>query len=275
VKFLWRLPDGLAIESVLIPEGRRRTLCVSSQAGCAFGCAFCATGFMGFQRHLSAWEIVGQVRELWFEPSGPVRPTNVVFMGMGEPLHNWAAVDRALTILNHADGCAIGARRITVSTVGVLPNLRRLAERPEQFRLAVSLHAPTSAKRGALMPVERKYPLGDLMRALRGFARRVTFEYVMIHGYNDTPEDAAALAELAKPLGALINLLPLHPGGAPGFEPTPAPEIEAFAAALKRWGAAVSVRRSRGLDIAAACGQLRVATERARGVRSQQHAHVE
>lgn len=274
-KFLWRLADGLAIESVLIPDGRRRTLCVSSQAGCAFGCAFCATGLMGFQRHLSAWEIAGQVRELALDPSGPVRPTNVVFMGMGEPLHNWAGVDRALTIFNHPDGCAIGARHITVSTVGLLPGLRHLAARPEQFRLAVSLHAPTSAKRGTLMPVERKYPVGDLMRALRAFARRVTFEYVMIRGFNDTADDAKALAELAKPLGALINLLPLHPGGAPGFEPTPEREMRAFAAALKRLGAAVSVRRSRGLDIAAACGQLRVATERARGVRSEQHAHVE
>jgi 23S rRNA (adenine2503-C2)-methyltransferase len=275
VKFLWRLADGLAIESVLIPEGRRRTLCVSSQAGCAYGCAFCATGLMGFQRHLRPWEISAQVRELALGESTATRPTNVVFMGMGEPLHNWEAVDHALTTLNHPDGCGIGARHITVSTVGVLPNLRHLAARPEQFRLAVSLHAATSKKRGALMPVERKYPLEDLMRELRAFARRVTFEYVMIRGYNDSPEDAAALAALAKPVGALINLLPLHPGGAPGFEPTPARDIRAFAAALESRGASVSVRRSRGLDIAAACGQLRVAAEPLRGVRAQQHAHVE
>jgi 23S rRNA (adenine2503-C2)-methyltransferase len=275
VKFLWRLADAQAIESVLIPEGRRRTLCLSSQAGCAYGCVFCATGLMGLQRHLAPWEIAGQVRELVLDQGGPGRPTNVVFMGMGEPLHNWEAVDRALSILNHPDGCGIGARHITVSTVGILPNLKRLGERPEQFRLAISLHAPTSAKRRALMPVERKYGLDDLMRGLGGFARRVTFEYVMIRGMNDSPDDARALAALARPLGAHVNLLPLHPGGAPGFESTAPRDIRAFAAAVKQRGVAVSVRRSRGLDIAAACGQLRVATERARGVRSQQHAHVE
>ncbi|HXV87209.1 MAG TPA: 23S rRNA (adenine(2503)-C(2))-methyltransferase RlmN, partial [Gemmatimonadales bacterium] len=252
---------------------RRRTLCISSQAGCAYGCAFCATGLMGFGRHLEPWEIVSQVRELALEVP-PVRPTNVVFMGMGEPLHNWAAVAVALSILNHQDGCGLGARHITVSTVGLVPGLRQLAQRPEQFRLALSLHAAIPEKRRALMPVERKYPLAHVVAELETFRRRVTLEYVMISGINDTPEDAAALAQLARPLGALINLLPLHPGGAGSFTPTPPAGIRAFAAALRAQGAEVSVRRSRGLDIAAACGQLRVDTERGHGVRAQEHAHI-
>lgn len=273
-KFLWRLPDGQAVESVWIPEGKRRTLCISSQVGCAFGCVFCATGRMGLVRHLEPWEIVGQVRELALGTVVP-GPSNVVFMGMGEPLHNWEAVDTALTILNRPGGLRLGARHITISTVGVLPNLARLARRPEQFRLAVSLHAPTTARRLALMPVERKWPLPQLMEALRAFTRRVTFEYVMIRGRNDTAADAEALAALARPLGALVNLLPLHPGGAPGLEPTPAPEIERFAAWLRDRGARVSLRRSRGLDIQAACGQLRVEVEDARRVGAQQHAEVD
>ncbi len=274
VKFLWALPDGEAIESVWIPEGRRRTLCISSQVGCALGCVFCATGRMGFRRHLEPWEIAEQVREMLLDPSLG-RPTNVVFMGMGEPLHNWSAVDRALTILNHAEGLGLGARHITVSTVGLLPNLARLAARPEQFRLAVSLHAPTSARRGALMPVERRYPLPDLMSALRQFRRRVTFEYVLIAGKNDAPEDAQALAALAQPLGALVNLLPLHPGGAPDLTPVPPAGMKAFATLLRDLGVSVSVRRSRGLDISAACGQLRVESERTSQVGADQHAGIQ
>jgi 23S rRNA (adenine2503-C2)-methyltransferase len=274
VKLLWGLDDGEAIESVWIPEGKRRTLCISSQAGCAFGCVFCATGRMGFRRHLEPWEIAAQVRELLLEPALG-RPTNVVFMGMGEPLHNWRAVDVALTALNDADGVGIGARHLTVSTVGVLPNLAKLAARPEQFRLAVSLHAPTSERRRALMPVERKYRLPDLMAALRQFRRRVTFEYVLIAGMNDAPDDAAALAALAQPLGALVNLLPLHPGGAPGLVPATPAELARFAALVRAGGVSVSVRKSRGLDISAACGQLRVETERRGQIAPGEHADVE
>src|SRR5947208_4770240 len=151
-KYLWDLGDGEAVESVLIPEGKRRTLCISSQVGCALGCVFCATGRMGFRRNLSAGEIARQVRELVLRDAS-AKPTNVVFMGMGEPLLNWTAVDAALTILNQPDGLGIGARHITVSTVGIVPNLALLAKRPEQFRLAVSLHAPTPAVRLALMPI--------------------------------------------------------------------------------------------------------------------------
>ena len=261
-KFLWRLPDGLAIESVWIPEGKRHTLCISSQAGCAFGCVFCATGLMGFQRNLEPWEIMAQVRELVRDPEFG-RPTNVVFMGMGEPLHNWRAVDTALTVLNAPRGLGIGARHITVSTVGIIPKLERLAARPEQFRLAVSLHAATSQRRLELMPVERKYPLEALTAALGAFARRVTFEYVMIQDANDARTDAHALADLAKPLGALVNLLPLHPGGASNLIPASPAATKRFAGWLRGLGVRVTIRRSRGLDISAACGQLRADTEMA------------
>lgn len=274
VKYLWRLPDQEAIESVVIPEGRRHTLCISSQVGCALGCVFCATGTMGLRRQLEPWEIAAQARELFFHDKGS-RPTNIVFMGMGEPLHNWDAVDRALTILHSPTGLAIGARHITVSTVGLLPNLARLARRPEQFRLAVSLHAPTHQRRLALMPVERKYRLEDLMKALRQFRRRITFEYVMISGHNDSPDDAVALAQLAGPLGALVNLLPLHPGGSGDLVPASPAEIRKFASQLRAGGVAVSVRRSRGIDIAAACGQLRVQLEGPGQIRPKQHRGIQ
>src|SRR5207302_1714903 len=197
-KYLWDLGDGEAVESVLIPEGKRRTLCISSQVGCALGCVFCATGRMGFRRNLSAGEITGQVREA-VRRDPTTTPTNVVFMGMGEPLLNWDAVDTALTILNHPDGFGIGARHITVSTVGILPNLARLAQRPEQFRLAVSLHAPTAALRRELMPIEKKYSLPEVVQALAQFRRRVTLEYVLIGGKNDSLTQADELAQLARP----------------------------------------------------------------------------
>ena len=277
-KFLWALEDGEAIESVLIPEGKRRTLCISSQAGCALGCVFCATGRMGFRRNLSAGEIAGQVRELMLrDPT--LKPTNVVFMGMGEPLLNWDAVDTTLTILNRAEGLGIGARHITVSTVGILPNLARFARRPEQFRLAVSLHAPSSTLRRELMPIEKKYSLAEVMDALKQFRRRVTLEYVLIGGKNDALETADQLANLAQPLEALVNLLPLHPGGAPDLTPSSRAQMLAFERRLKQRGVAAVLRRSRGLDISAACGQLRVELEGGapsrRKVRAEEHAHIE
>lgn len=274
-KYLWDLGDGEAVESVLIPEGRRRTLCISSQVGCALGCVFCATGRMGFRRNLSAAEIAGQVREVTL--LDPARtPTNVVFMGMGEPLLNWGAVDTALTILNDPEGLGIGARHITVSTVGILPNLAKLAERPEQFRLALSLHAPTPDLRRELMPIEKKYGLPEVIAALSRFRRRVTLEYVLIGGKNDGLDHADRLAALAGPLGALVNLLPLHPGGAPGLTPSARADMLAFERRLKHHGVEAVLRRSRGLDISAACGQLRVELEaRRREVGSEQHARVE
>ena len=269
-KFLFRLHDNEAIES---PEGDRLTLCISSQAGCALQCAFCATGAMGFSRNLTAFEIAGQVREMrLLDP--PIHVTNIVFMGMGEPLMNWKAVDRVLTILNDPNGLGIGARHITVSTVGVLPGIVALGERPEQFRLAISIHAPNDALRRELMPINTKYPLADVIEAAKVFDRRVTFEYVMLGGVNDALEHAIQLARLARDCGALdearvlaecrafVNLIPLHPGGAGGFTPTPPDRIRAFAKELRANGVEVAVRKSRGVDIAAACGQLKSATEK-------------
>ncbi len=256
-KFLFRLADGQAIETVAIPDGKRLTLCISSQAGCALQCAFCATGAMGFARNLEAFEIAGQVRELaLLDP--PLQPTNIVFMGMGEPLMNWKAVDPTLTILNHPDGFGIGARHITVSTVGVLPGILALSKRPEQFRLAISIHAPTDDLRRTLMPVNVKYPLADVIEAARRFDRRVTFEYVLLGGVNDAVEHAMALGRLARGCGAFVNLIPLHPGGTGNFKPSVPASVRSFTTELRRAGVEVAVRKSRGLDIAAACGQLRV-----------------
>lgn len=256
-KFVFRLHDNEAIETVAIPEGDRVTLCISSQAGCALQCAFCATGAMGFTRNLTAFEIAGQVREMrLLDP--PIHVTNIVFMGMGEPLMNWKAVDPALTILNDPNGLCIGARHITVSTVGILPGIIALGERPEQFRLAISIHAPNDGLRQELMPINTKYPLAAVIEAAKVFDRRVTFEYVMLGGVNDAEEHAIQLARLARECRAFVNLIPLHPGGARGFSPTAPKQIRSFARELRAHGVEVAVRKSRGVDIAAACGQLRV-----------------
>lgn len=270
-KFLWELPDRLAVESVLIPERRRCTLCISSQVGCAYQCQFCATGTMGLARNLGPWEIAAQVRELLLgdEP----QPTHVVFMGMGEPLHNWSAVDSALTMLNHPKGLGIGARRITVSTIGIVPNLAKLASRPEQFRIAWSIHSAIAEHRLRLMPIERKYPIARVLDALRSFPRRVTLEYVMIKGFNDSAEDTAALSRLALELEAHVNVLPLHPGGSPTLSPASGREIARFARGLTARGVNVTVRRSRGLDIDAACGQL-VIESRGREIVAEKHTGV-
>jgi 23S rRNA (adenine2503-C2)-methyltransferase len=258
-KFLFRMDDGQLIETVAIPDGDRITLCISSQAGCALQCAFCATGAMGFQRNLRPSEIAGQVRELRLL-SPPIVATNIVFMGMGEPMMNWKAVDTTLSLLNDARAMGIGARHITISTVGVLPGIVALSARREQFRLAISIHAPTDELRATLMPVNTKYPLADVIAAAAAFDRRVTFEYVMLGGVNDQPSHATQLAQLARECRAFVNLIPLHPGGTMGFMPSPPATIAAFARALRARGVETAIRRSRGLDIAAACGQLR--TER-------------
>src|SRR5471032_713859 len=256
-KFLFTMHDGQAIETVAIPDGDRLTFCVSSQAGCALQCSFCATGAMGFARNLAPHEIAGQVRELAML-SPPLFATNIVFMGMGEPLMNWKSVDTTLTILNDPRGFGIGARHITVSTVGWLPGIEALSARKEQFRLAISVHAPTDALRATLMPVNTKFPLADVIDAAAAFDRRVTFEYVMLGGVNDTPTIATELAGLARRCRAFVNLIPLHPGGAMGFVPTDRQAIGAFARQLRVHGVEVAIRKSRGVDIAAACGQLRV-----------------
>jgi 23S rRNA (adenine2503-C2)-methyltransferase len=274
-KFLFRLRDGQAIETVAIPESGRLTLCISSQAGCALQCAFCATGAMGFQRNLDVHEIAGQVREMRLQDP-PLRVTNVVFMGMGEPLMNWKAVDPTLTILNDPAGLGIGARHITVSTVGVLPGIEALAARPEQFRLAISIHAPSDSLRRELMPINTKYPLASVIAAAKAFDRRVTFEYVMLGGVNDGVEHALQLAELARACGAFVNLIPLHPGGTGGFKPTSPDRMRAFARELRAQGVEVATRKSRGLDIAAACGQLRVERlGRRRPVATDEHGDIQ
>ncbi|MGH7678050.1 MAG: 23S rRNA (adenine(2503)-C(2))-methyltransferase RlmN [Gemmatimonadaceae bacterium] len=274
-KFLLRLRDGEAIEAVAIPESNRITLCISSQAGCALQCAFCATGAMGFSRNLDVHEIAGQVREMrLLDPPIPI--TNIVFMGMGEPLMNWKAVDSALTILNDPNGLGIGARHITISTVGVLPGIVALSTRKEQFRLAISIHAPSDDLRRDLMPINVKYPLRDVIEAAAKFDRRVTFEYVMLGGVNDQEHHALQLAQLAKACGAFVNLIPLHPGGARGFTPTPQNEIGRFARELRSQGVEVAIRKSRGVDIAAACGQLRVERLGRRPPRTpQQHGDIQ
>jgi len=256
-KFLFRLDDGEFIETVAIPEGSRLTLCISSQAGCALQCAFCATGAMGFTRNLQMFEIAGQVREMRLL-SPPKQVTNIVFMGMGEPLMNWKAVDPTLTVLNSPAGLGIGARHITVSTVGVLPGIVALGERPEQFRLAISIHAPNDELRQSLMPINTKYPLASVIEAAKVFDRRVTFEYVMLGGLNDGAEQVTQLAALARECKAFVNLIPLHPGGAGNFTPSSAEQIHWFARRLRAEGVEVAIRKSRGMDIAAACGQLRV-----------------
>jgi 23S rRNA (adenine2503-C2)-methyltransferase len=266
-KYLWRLADLEPVESVLIPSGKRLTLCISSQVGCALGCRFCATGLMGFRRNLSPFEIAGQVREIILGDPNE-RPTNIVFMGMGEPLLNWPAVSVALSILNAPNGLGIGARHITVSTVGIIPGMQELARRPEQFRLAISLHAPDPDARLQLMPIQKKYRLEEVLEAARPFRRRLTFEYVLIAGRNDSDRDADQLVRLARRLDAHVNLLPLHPGGTEGLEPSPPDRIRSFANRLRNQGVEAVVRRSRGLDIDAACGQLFVAMERKRTARS-------
>jgi 23S rRNA (adenine2503-C2)-methyltransferase len=210
---------------------------------------------MGFSRNLAVHEIAGQVREMrLLDP--PIHVTNIVFMGMGEPLMNWKAVDPALTILNDPNGLGIGARHITISTVGILPGIVALSERPEQFRLAISIHAPNEDLRRELMPINTKYPLSDVIEAAKRFDRRVTFEYVMLGGVNDQDIHALQLAQLARECRAFVNLIPLHPGGARGF--TQSANTTQFARELRGQGVEVAVRKSRGMDIAAACGQLRV-----------------
>ena len=266
-KYLWRLSDNEPVESVLIPSGKRLTLCISSQVGCALGCRFCATGLMGFRRNLEPSEIVGQVREILLA-NPEERPTNIVFMGMGEPLLNWPAVNVALSILNAANGIGIGARHITVSTVGIIPGMEELARRPEQFRLAISLHAPDPDARLQLMPIQKKYRLEEVLEAAKPFRKRLTYEYVLIAGRNDSDRDADQLAKLARRLDAHVNLLPLHPGGTPGLEPSSPDRIRTFANRLRNQGVEAVVRKSRGLDIDAACGQLFVAMEKRRAARS-------
>jgi 23S rRNA (adenine2503-C2)-methyltransferase len=260
VKFLLALEDGRRIESVFIPDTPKQTLCISTQAGCAMRCAFCLTGRMGLERNLSAGEIAGQVRVLARELDLLGGPFNIVLMGMGEPLHNYDATMKALRILADAHGLGIPPRRVTLSTVGVLPALERLATEPMMPNLAVSLHATTDELRERLVPVNRKYGLSDLLAACRRFPlrrrSRITFEYVLLDDCNDTPADARRLATLLQGLRAKVNLIPLNEApGLPFARPSPE-RVNRFAKILAERGVTVMVRKSRGRDIRAACGQL-------------------
>lgn len=261
VKHLWRMADGHLVESVLIPTEDRLTLCISSQAGCAMGCTFCATGWGGFDRQLTAGEIVGQYRasRRWAEEHGRGAISNIVYMGMGEPLANRKAVHASLTLLNH--GYGVGARRITVSTVGVVPGILELAGRPEQFGLALSLHSPDPLLRRELIPLEKRYPLGEVLEALGRFdaagGKRITFEYTMIRGVNDDLSLAPTLAGIASDVRAFVNLIPFNPIPYQDWKPSKPDRIKAFAKILEDRGVSVAVRETRGRDIDAACGQLR------------------
>lgn len=258
-KHLWSLRDGHLVESVLMRYRNRTTLCISSQAGCAMGCSFCATGQAGFDRNLSVGEIVEQVLGTLQHAEPAARAVNIVFMGMGEPLANyeavWAAVERF-----HED-MGIGARHITVSTVGVIPGIVRLAAAALPVNLAVSLHAANDRLRNRIAPINRTYPLRDLARSLadyrRAKRRRISFEWAMIDGVNDTDRDAAELAACARPLAAHVNLIPLNPTPGYGLDPSPVQQIEHFAAELSAHGVNATVRQNRGTSIDAACGQLR------------------
>jgi 23S rRNA (adenine2503-C2)-methyltransferase len=261
VKTLFNLPDGKAIEAVLMRYEKRRTLCISTQAGCAMGCVFCATGQMGFLRHLTSGEIVEQVlfyaRQLKSE--GEV-VTNVVVMGMGEPFHNYDNTLAAIDRLNHPDGLNLGARRFTISTVGLVPMIRRFADEERQINLAISLHAADDAMRASLLPVARKYPLNELLEACRYYvdktSRRLSFEWALIRGVNDTPEQASHLAMLLKGLLCHVNVIPLNPTRKYPGQATTRERALAFCAALETAGIPATIRIRRGIDIQAGCGQL-------------------
>jgi 23S rRNA (adenine2503-C2)-methyltransferase len=258
-KFLFTLDDGKQIEGVFIPETDRLTVCISTQAGCALDCKFCLTGVMGFSRNLRAWEIVGQVLALG-AAGGARRLSNIVLMGMGEPLANVRHTFRALEILLCPDGLAFPPRRITVSTVGLAPEMAALGAAGYGVNLAVSLSAPTDALRDSLMPINRRYALAELMKACRAYPlkprQRITFEYVMLDGVNDTPALARALVRLVAGLRCKVNLIPLNPAPELPFRPSPRPRIEAFQRALKAAGVMATIRESRGQEIFAACGML-------------------
>lgn len=264
IKYLWRRPEGGTFESVRIPTPRRITLCVSSQVGCALACQFCATGYMGFESNLRPGEIVEQVlRMLRGEPQ--TRSVNIVFMGMGEPFLNTQSVFEAARTLNEL--AEIGARRITVSTVGIVPGIEAMADLPLQLRLAVSLHAATDELRTQLMPINARWPLAQLVGACRRYTdrtgRRISFEYIQLAGLNDTPGMVNALRDLLGDLPAKINLIPYNAVEGADFRVPTDAEVERFAGRLQSaLVQGVSIRRNRGNDVTAACGQLRTVVDR-------------
>jgi 23S rRNA (adenine2503-C2)-methyltransferase len=259
-KFLLRLVDGRHIESVFIPDTPSMTFCISTQVGCAMACAFCLTGKMGLIRNLTAGEIVGQVRVLAGALNMRETAFNIVLMGMGEPLHNYDETMKALRMLADPQGFALAPRRVTLSTVGLLPALERMASEPVMPNLAISLHAPTDALRGELVPLNKKYGVSEIIAACKRFPlqkrRRITFEYVLLAGVNDSPQDARRLARLLAGVKSKVNLIPLNAAAGIPFERPSDAAVDRFAKILAGAGLTVSVRKSRGRDIRAACGQL-------------------
>ena len=260
VKYLYGLEDGRSIESVLIPEPRRLTLCISTQVGCAYGCAFCATARLGWKRNLSASEIVDQIIESNRALGNDERITNIVLMGMGEPLANYANTLRSIEIITNGTwGLGIAPRRVTLSTVGLIPQIEKLMGETN-VSLAISLHAASEELRGRLMPVNRKYSLVQLMECCRNLPlprrKRITFEYVLLRGVNDSLADAKALCELLRGIPSKINVIPFNPHPESSFERPTDDTVKSFQQVLFDYGIQVNVRRPRGDDIAAACGQL-------------------
>jgi 23S rRNA (adenine2503-C2)-methyltransferase len=265
-KFLLRLADGRRIESVFIPDTPGMTFCISTQVGCAMACAFCLTGRMGLVRNLTAGEIAGQVRVLAEALGLRDKPFNIVLMGMGEPLHNYDETMKALRILADQHGLAVPPRRVTLSTVGLLPGLEKLASEPVMPNLAISLHAPTDVQRGELVPINRKYGVAEIIDVCKRFPvrkrGRITFEYVLLSGVNDSAEDARRLAKLLVGVKSKVNLIPLNAAAGIPFERPSDETVDQFARILADRGVTVSVRKSRGRDIRAACGQLIVEGEK-------------
>ncbi|NLT67365.1 MAG: 23S rRNA (adenine(2503)-C(2))-methyltransferase RlmN [Acidobacteria bacterium] len=259
-RYLFEVPPGQKIESVFIPEDRRDTVCISTQAGCAVGCLFCVTGKLGLRRNLTSGEIVGQVLALQSDRGTAAKRLNIVIMGMGEPLNNYDNVMKAIRLMTHKDGMSISPRRITLSTSGVAPGIRRLAKEEVIPNLAISLNATTDSVRDMLIPINRKWNIAALLETCRGFPleqrRRITFEYVLIEGVNDSPEDARRLADLLQGLKKKINLIPLN---ADPWIPLKTPSwdrILDFEKILVDRCITVNIRRSRGDDVSAACGML-------------------
>ncbi len=273
-KYLFRLRDGATVEAVDIPDRGRRTFCISSQAGCALACSFCVTGYWGAGRDLTAGEIVGQVLAIRADRGLPMEGLNLVFMGMGEPLLNVPNVKAALDILTEW----ISPHRITVSTVGILPGLEEMASWERRPNLAISLHAPDDARRTEVMPINRTWPLPDLMAALRRYplekGRKITFEYLLIRDFNDDPRDADRLVKLLHGLRAKVNLIPINPDPVLGAAMVPPDDerVERFRKRLQERGLVATVRRRRGDDVSAACGQLRAFGRDPRGVKARQAA---
>jgi 23S rRNA (adenine2503-C2)-methyltransferase len=262
-KFVFRYDDGARVQSVLIPDGERLTLCVSTQVGCGFGCAFCYTGTMGLAKNLTAGEILGQLVGVARAMTPGRRLTHIVYMGMGEPLANYAATVKSLRLLTDPRAFGFSPRRVTVSTVGLVGGIEKLARENLRVNLAISLHATDNGVRDRLMPVNKGFPIEELLAACRRFPlpfrQRMTFEYVLLDDVNDTPGDARRLARLLRGIRAKVNLIPFNDWEGSGFARPPLPRILAFQSTLLEQGITATIRWSKGEDIGAACGQLREA----------------